>query len=251
MKNRLMNLICVGFLISSSPAFSDNHLDRTVKFQDGERYANCVYGETGEVTVKQEVPGAFFTTNIVDHERQCLSGWEGAFLYQAFVSNRANMGSSLWDLQTAYNCCVHTGEDRSKKCAEMYPGGAVTLVTSWGSCAEYLGTLLGNVANVLPVIQQPEANEAVKMACIRAILGNKDFSADENDEDLIKKGYHNRDGKLFVDCFKEEYLSMATPWVFDYLRDHTDCLWNNPDKSFCSGSRRRMPGTPYGWENDR
>jgi hypothetical protein len=251
MKNRLINLICVSFLISSSPALSDNHLDHTPKFQDGEKYANCVYGPGAEVTVKQEFPGAFGATEIVDQERHCGSGWEGAFLYQAFVKVRMNLASTVWDLQTAYNCCVHTDDPRSKVCDEMggRSGTGATFFTSWGQCAEYFGTMLGNVANVLPVIQQPEANEAVKMACIRAISGRGDFN---NGEDwLINTDYHNRDDKLFEDCFKEEYLSKAAPYVFDYLRDYTGCLWNNPDDRFCSGSRRRMPGTPFGWENDR
>lgn len=247
MKNRLMNLICVGFLITSSPAFSDNHLDRTLKFQDGERFANCVYGEGAIIKLQSEKPGNWGKMERYEYERKCGIGWEGAGLYQAFIINFPD--ETLWDLQKAYNCCVYSGDPRGKACAEVdneHPSNIY-----WSTCSNYLGTLLGNVANVLPVIQQPEANEAVKMACIRAILGNKDFSADENDKELIKKGYHNRDGKLFEDCFKEEYLSMAAPWVFDYLRDYTGCLWNKPDKSFCSGSRRRMPGTPYGWENDR
>ena len=229
---KLLGAAICAFLISTSTALSDDHLDGSIKFQNGQEWANCVYGQDAQIAY-----GRFI--NETDREqRSCGSGWEGTGLYQARITERYGWGH-VWDLQTAYNCCVHRDDPRSAICAQQLNESAGSI--PWSSCGDYLDTMRGNAPDG---VGQPEANEAMLYACIRAISG-----VDSDQEEWFRTSkYQGNMDRLLEDCKDEDALAKAIPNMFDYLRDHTKCLWNNPDDDFCDGSRRNLRSNVVGWK---
>lgn len=249
-------MFCACLLMSTSAALSDNHLDRTVKFRNGEKYAGCVYGPSGTnfsyVFNQQRYandPNRDYNAAVDKVVTECGSAWEGKGLYQAVLeTGGAYIGTEemhhwkdlVVDLQTAYNCCT-TDETRLGFCKEQ----SDWLRRGNYSCADYLETMRGNLPGH---IEQPDANAAAAIGCMKA-LGE---DVPDYKEWLTSSKYHARIDKIWEECEKSNMINATISHMFDFLRDETDCLWNNPDKDFCGGSRRgfvNQKGDPYGdWE---
>jgi hypothetical protein len=223
-----------SFIIWTSAAVSDSHLGESIKFLKGETWASCVYGPDGQIELSGNSGNKTFT-----ERRSCGSGWEGIALYQARIDERFNRGK-VWDLQTAYNCCVYGDDPRAEICSQQHNEGASSI--PWSSCGDYLDTMRGNAPGG---VSQPEANEAVLYACIRAISGVEyDYK-----EWFRTSEYQGNTDRLFEACKDEDVLAKAMPYTFDFLRDYTKCLWNNPYDDFCVGSRRNLHLNVYRWKN--
>lgn len=216
MKKYLSHIICASLVMSTSAALSDSHLDQTVKFQNGEAYAACVYGEGGIVTEK---------TGVVGQWRQCGVAWEGIGLYETFF-HKQGTSFMTFDLQSAYICC-NNDDTRLAICSEQNKYGDYLV------CSGYLDSMRGNLRDGT---QQTDANDAALYGCIMAVSGN----VTEYKEWLLSSKYHGRLDLLYEACMEtEDLVYAAISKMFDYLRDETFCLWNNPDKDFCKGSRRK------------
>jgi hypothetical protein len=241
MNKLLGHLICASLLMSTSAALSDNHLDGTVKFQNGEKYAGCVYGQNGkniryviDLDKYEKDQNRNVSKDLKKEVSECGIAWEGKGLYHLVVDRGGGLTlekeDELFDLQKAYNCCT-TDETRLAICKREI------MVVDTNSCPDYLDSMRGNLPGG---VQQPEANDAAEYGCIKAVSGNvADYK-----EWLLSSEYHGRLDKLFEVCEQKGTIESAISHMFDFLRDETGCLWNSPDDDFCAGSRRREGG----WE---
>lgn len=226
MQKLLSRSLLLAALTASSLAVSDDHLKDSTKYKNGEARANCVYGQLGQIPVEVQKKDKYgrpetdqFGAPIMDTEYQpCSVAWEGSGLYQTVLD--PDRGSNLvvgdtrdvWDLQVAYNCCVTVYETRGAFCHDG-PGNI-----PWKVCSDYLDDLyhMGDKAEV-----------AVLEGCKKAIE-EQGKTSDVSLNDWLDT------------CKRDDVIPLAIPHTFDYLRDHTSCLWNEPYEDFCPGSRRQV-----------
>lgn len=234
MKKFLGYMFCACLLMSTSAAFSDNHLDGTVKFQNGEKYAGCVYGESGPVMEWVYEYDRYGRGTKVWKAVPCGIAWEGKGLFQKPIERRGGLylhkEVDLYDLQRAYSCCT---SDQTRLAICKTYGSPPDLNT----CSDYLDAMWGDLPGGG---FQDEANLAAQFGCIKAISGN----VPDYRNWLLSSEYHGRMDKLFEACVESEGLiESAISHMFDFLRDgEGGCLWNKPDEDFCAGSRREEGG---------